>query len=143
MSLRWTRITLIISESRVNNMHWFKSCGQNKINYKILAISILFLPYFSQKRLFFGGFGTSHRTQILAIIKTIAYWQNNHIGQYGMSLPFYIVVFAKNRKNVVQQWKRNWKICFSLKVMAETKLTSKWSPFTFIFTMIWPEKDHS
>ena len=32
-----------------------------------------------------------------------------------------IGVYAKNRKNADQQWKRNWKICIGWKAMAKTK----------------------
>ena len=35
-----------------------------------------------------------------------------------------IGVYVNSRKNVDPHWKRNWKICISLKVMAKIKLTS-------------------
>ena len=53
-----------------------------------------------------------------------------------------IFVYAKNRENVDQQWKWNWKICIGSKVMAKTKSTLKLWPFPLyfcpLFSRNWP-----
>ena len=63
-------------KAEYENMHGFKNCGQNKIDSEILANSIVFLLEFVPKRLFSffgGGRGSSNRTQISAIIKTLTF----------------------------------------------------------------------
>ena len=73
------------------------------------------------------------RTLISAIFKTIL-CETIMTDMACLYLPIHradIGVYAKNRKNVNQQWKRNWNIC-SLRVMAKTKLSSKCRPFPFL-----------
>ena len=73
------------------------------------------------------------RTLISAIFKTIL-CETIMTDMACLYLPIHradIGVYAKNRKNVDQQWKRNWNIC-SLRVMAKTKLSSKFRPFPFL-----------
>ena len=97
-----------------------------------------FIPLFAKKSLWTVSVAILNEAIItkMAILANLAIIAWPNMARDMVNSDF----FANIRINVDQQWKRNWKRCIGLKVMAKTKLILQLWPFPMYFWLFWGEK---